>query len=109
MIDIEWAKKHIGNNGGYNKDYVYYRLRGDKTIDWIDLSVLPKKVYKGKKCIAWEKASGFKVKFKVDDLIDYIVIGNYNKRNRKIEVHYKDKQEYIDVHSIQKVYIKKIS
>ena len=108
MVDINWAINNIKSNNKCNKDGVYYRLRNKKEIDWIDLSVLPEKIYKNKRCVSWENSFGFKVKFKVGDLIGYLTLGRFNKENREIEVHYKDREEYISVSSIQNVYIKKL-
>ena len=57
-MNVEWAKKEMSRTGKKqcNKDFIYYVMRGktnNNRIDWIDLSALPKKEYKGKKVIDW--------------------------------------------------------
>ena len=53
-MNVEWAKEEMSRTGKKqcNKDFIYYVMRGktnNNRIDWIDLSALPKKEYKGKK------------------------------------------------------------
>ena len=54
IMNVEWAKEEMSRTGKKqcNKDFIYYVMRGktnNNRIDWIDLSALPKKEYKGKK------------------------------------------------------------
>ena len=75
------------------------------------LENLPKKTYKGKKCIDWENSIGYKIKFIYDSIEGELELLNYihnNNNNPKISIKYNNKIFDIQTDNFKKCQIGRI-
>lgn len=74
----------------------------------IFLDVLPRKEYRGRKCIDWENSVGFKIKFVCDNVEGYMTVLKYIKKEQDLIMQYNSKEFKIKTSQLTKCRIYKI-
>ncbi|XWX32911.1 hypothetical protein ARTTLWGJ_CDS0044 [Staphylococcus phage PG-2021_35] len=103
VVDVEWAEEEMErtNKKKCNKDFVWYIQRNNGDIDWIDLSTLPTKFYKGKYCIDWKN-------------VEHDITFNYGTMYRKKLIYSYTNKEHInylllDNYSVSSITLMKVA
>lgn len=104
VVNVEWAKQEIEriDKKTCNKDLVFYVMRADGDIDWVDLSELPTRNHLK---VLWSRVKNNSIVASISGVLYKMKVSNNGviEGRTKIRVSYEDKELVLNTTQLMKV------
>lgn len=104
VVNVEWAQQEIEriDKKTCNKDWVFYVMRADGNIDWVDLSELPTRNHLK---ILWSRVKNNSIVASISGVLYKMKVSNNGviEGRTKVKVSYGDKELVLNTTQLMKV------